>query len=300
MNSEQQEEHQPDVGKVSLGKRLKSAREELDLSIKDVADSLRLRVSVIEEIEQDKYDDAQIPTFTRGYIRGYAKLVGINTAELLLKESALASEVQPEPSMQSFSRKTRLKKNDKRLMTLTWAILSFVVGITIIWGLQADQNDELENTANNNDVNIETAVTNSDNIATSGTKAAEEIAASLVNMQSPAGVPPTAPTASAAVEKPESSHPVTVEKPEQPEAVVHKMLSMDFIADCWIDIRDGNGKRLLTGIKSRGETVRLNGKEPFKIVLGAPSAVELTYKGKTIDLSKYPPKRVARLTLPQK
>lgn len=292
MNSEQQEKHQPDVGKVSLGKRLKSAREELELSVQDVADSLRLRVSVIEEIEEDQFNETQLPTFTRGYIRGYAKLVGVNTAELLLKESPLAAEAQPEPSMISFSQKTRLQKNDNQLMTLTWAILTILVGITVIWGMQSREDEQLDNLqVEMKTVNVETAATNTDNIAT------DSMATVVVT-------PLTTPSAVANNSQANVSEDKPVEpKPNaepQPPLPVAKMLSMDFIADCWIDIRDGNGKRLMTGIKSRGESVNLDGKEPFKIVLGAPSAVKLSFKGQAIDLSNYPPKRVARLTLPKK
>ncbi|WP_205690528.1 RodZ domain-containing protein, partial [Poseidonibacter lekithochrous] len=63
---------------------------------------------------------------------------------------------------------------------------------------------------------------------------------------------------------------------------------MTFSGDCWIDIKDANGKRLETGIKKAGDKLDLDGKAPFKIVLGAPGVVKMNYQGQPVDLSTYP------------
>ncbi|GAL08798.1 putative membrane protein [Photobacterium aphoticum] len=76
-------------------------------------------------------------------------------------------------------------------------------------------------------------------------------------------------------------------------------LELSFTGDCWIDIRDANGKRLDTGIKKAGDVLKLDGAEPFKVVLGAPGVVTMSYQGKPVDLSRYPAGKVARLKLPQ-
>ncbi|MCZ7597367.1 MAG: helix-turn-helix domain-containing protein [Gammaproteobacteria bacterium] len=64
--------------KASPGMILAAARDELKWSIEDVAANLNLRVSVIEALERDDYGDLPGPTFVRGYIRAYARLLGID------------------------------------------------------------------------------------------------------------------------------------------------------------------------------------------------------------------------------
>lgn len=86
---------------------------------------------------------------------------------------------------------------------------------------------------------------------------------------------------------------------EEETVVASSDLELSFTGDCWIDIRDANGRRLDTGIKKAGDVLKLDGNEPFRVVLGAPSVVTMSYKGEPVDLSRYPAGKVARLKLPQ-
>lgn len=73
----------------TFGNRLKSAREDLRLDLKDVASQLRLRVGIIEMLEKEMYSDDMPITFLRGYLRSYAKFLEIPDTEL---NSALSVE----------------------------------------------------------------------------------------------------------------------------------------------------------------------------------------------------------------
>ncbi|WP_082967983.1 RodZ domain-containing protein [Photobacterium aquimaris] len=82
------------------------------------------------------------------------------------------------------------------------------------------------------------------------------------------------------------------------DVTVAPALALTFAADCWIDIRDANGKRLESGLKTAGQTLAVDGKAPFRVRLGAPSAVKIEIKGQPFDLSRYPAGRPVTLTLP--
>lgn len=73
----------------TFGNRLKTAREDLRLDLKDVASQLRLRVGIIEMLEKEMYSDDMPITFLRGYLRSYAKFLEIPDNEL---NSALSVE----------------------------------------------------------------------------------------------------------------------------------------------------------------------------------------------------------------
>lgn len=289
---------------AQIGTRLRLAREERNLSIKDVADSLRLRVSVIEDIENNQFNNEKITTFIRGYIRAYAKLVNIDADSLLQEQSLFPVVQQQDVKMQSFSKKTRRQKSDSRIMTLTWAIFSVAIGITIIWWWQAKQRDLIEQPQ---EIAQQNATEKTINTSTMKVSRSELVATAVETKSTEKPVvTPAKNTVETTTKKNSSVVKETVKEETVKEVTKPKVevkapnIEMNFIADCWVDIRDANGKRLLTGIKSRGEKVELNGKQPFKLVLGAPSAVELKYNGKKVDLSNYPPKRVARLSLPKK
>ncbi|MBX9705884.1 MAG: helix-turn-helix domain-containing protein [Gammaproteobacteria bacterium] len=72
---------------ASIGTQLKKAREDKGLQIDAVASQMRLGISMIQDIERNQFKD--LPgTFIRGYVRGYAKLVGLDGDELIKQYDA--------------------------------------------------------------------------------------------------------------------------------------------------------------------------------------------------------------------
>ena len=63
---------------LTPGALLQRSRQRYGWSIEDVADELKLLPYVIEAIEQDDYSQTAGWTYAVGYLRGYAKLVGID------------------------------------------------------------------------------------------------------------------------------------------------------------------------------------------------------------------------------
>lgn len=78
--------------KASPGMVLSAARKELSWNIEDVAANLNLRVSVIEALESDDYSDLPGPTFVRGYIRAYARLLGVDESEVVDEETIITNQ----------------------------------------------------------------------------------------------------------------------------------------------------------------------------------------------------------------
>ena len=126
---------------MDAGTLLKNKRESLGMTQKHIADRLRLRISVIEDIENNHFEAQQVTTFMRGYLRSYAKLVGLEEkAVLSALEQTSGVHVKPqETEMQSFSRKTNNEKHNSRIILLTWAIAIVIVGISGAWWWQNKQ-----------------------------------------------------------------------------------------------------------------------------------------------------------------
>jgi Uncharacterized protein conserved in bacteria len=332
MNTEQTEEHAQTDTQPAPGEVLKQAREKMGWSVRDVADRLRLRVSVIEDLESNNPDMDQLATFTRGYLRSYAKLMQIDPDQLLGDSNMEASSAATVQKMQSFSRKTRRQRSESRLMWLSWVIIAIAVGITGVWywqnqqamtslptQLDSEQVDELVTTPSDQDtavIDAELQPTTGE-LATDAVKAADTLqpAESAANASgegpsNPVSTPEetTAAKAQMDAQTSDAASPqetlqaqvsVTDSEPETTASANENRLVMTFTGDCWIDVRDANGERLATGIKAEGEQIILTGKTPYQLVLGAPSVVNITFNGDNIDLDGYPTGQVARLRLPQ-
>jgi len=72
------------------GSTLQSAREALEISPNDVAESLNLPLDAITGIEAGDYEKLPGVTFTRGYIRAYAKLLDLDADALVAQFDATA------------------------------------------------------------------------------------------------------------------------------------------------------------------------------------------------------------------
>ncbi|MBK5967826.1 MULTISPECIES: RodZ domain-containing protein [Thiorhodovibrio] len=67
----------------SPGRQLRVARETAQVSLKDVAHELHLSTATIEALEDDHYDGLPSEVFVVGYLRAYARLLGLDPAPLL-------------------------------------------------------------------------------------------------------------------------------------------------------------------------------------------------------------------------
>jgi len=83
------------------------------------------------------------------------------------------------------------------------------------------------------------------------------------------------------------------------DASANATINLSLNAECWMDVVDATGKRLVFGSRQAGEQLNLRGVAPVKVLLGNAAAATLSFNGEAIDLSGYPTGRVARLTLGQ-
>ncbi|MCF7483898.1 cytoskeleton protein RodZ [Vibrio sp. J1-1] len=304
---------------IEAGTLLKNKRESLGMTQKQVADRLRLRVSVIEDIENNRFESQQVATFTRGYLRSYAKVVGLDE-KVVLTALEQTTDIQPkdqEIEMQSFSRKTKHEKHNSRIMFLTWVIAIVITGISAAWWWQNQQDNSLTQVVT--DSSVEAPVPSAKELADIDQMSADELIASEpvdITASTEQSVAPdealstvesteALATISEELANTDVAEPVPVIEEasvvEEPAITVPEgmtLLTMTFKADCWIQVKDTNGKTLVSGTHKPGQDVELTGKAPFKVILGAPEGVTMTFASEPVDLSGYTSGKVARFTLP--
>ncbi|WP_243095303.1 RodZ domain-containing protein [Thermus thalpophilus] len=80
-----------------LGERLRRAREEKGLSLKEAAERLSLKVRVLEALEACRFEALPEPALARGYLRRYALLLGLDPEPLLALYPAPSPKTLPPP-----------------------------------------------------------------------------------------------------------------------------------------------------------------------------------------------------------
>ncbi len=137
--------------RLSIGARLAAARNDRGLNLRAVASELNLDVGIIEALEND--DEAALPAaiFVKGYLRNYARLVGLPEDEMVSDYSAQTGELPPltvatvedsSPLIRLPS--TRLLRNIILVLLaviLTWLSYPFIEKLISARGQETQQTD---------------------------------------------------------------------------------------------------------------------------------------------------------------
>ena len=305
MTTEQPHDFQDDSQAAGPGQLLRNAREQLGWTREQVASRIHLRLTLIAAIEADTYDKHTSHTFIRGYLRAYAKLVGIPEETILAAYEKLGLTPPDNIDMQSFSRRSRQQANDSRLKVVTWLVMLVLIGLSVAWWWQSTARrsagddalaaTEMSATVNTPEANVAPTVEVAEPVLPA---ASDAVSTQVVVSGATATLPVVATDASAAVPT-DVSGAVSTAESTTTEPAKAPQLKMSFTADCWLDVKDANGKTLFSGLKKANDELVLEGPEPLRFIIGAPMAVNLEYQGKSFDMSRYNNGRTARFSLPQ-
>ncbi|MBJ9976224.1 helix-turn-helix domain-containing protein [Pseudomonas sp. S75] len=321
------------------GEILRQAREHRDWSQAEVARRLNLTVTSLNYLETGAFDKLPGHTFARGYIRAYAKLMDMDQAPLveafdqITGTHAKGSEVH---SLGRIEEPVRLSHNILRGVSLL--LLIAVVGGGFFWwqDQSAQHGKDLSNIALEH-VEVESAdgttqihaLDEPEDQAVSagqqpessplpldqsaaGTAESESAAPAAEPSEQAPATPPATPAATAPAQahvqaQPQHSTagavaatPTPVPAGEPAAAVAGEgKVAIQFSADCWTQVTDGNGKVLFSGIKRKGENLDLAGKPPFAVRLGFARGAQVSFNGQAVDVAPFTSGETARLKLGQ-
>jgi len=115
---------------LTPGALLQRSRQRYGWSIEDVADELKLLPYVVEAIEQDDYSQMAGWTYAVGYLRSYAKLVGIDIDSTISKHKSLFPQKEDGPGTMTH----RAVGKVSIPISFNW-IVTIMVVIIVIGGL---------------------------------------------------------------------------------------------------------------------------------------------------------------------
>lgn len=143
---------------LTLGEKLQQAREARGATIAEVAEQTRISPLYIESIENNDYRILPGGIFNKGFVKSFAKYVGVDEQEALQDYlNLMASQEMPvsdEPKTYKPEVLTDERANSSNLMTIVFAVI--ILGL-MTWGiltlvnyLQSEQNQTVANTNTNN------------------------------------------------------------------------------------------------------------------------------------------------------
>lgn len=123
------------VTQAGLGKRLRATRESLRLSEKDAAARLHLNAKLIPIMENEDFDNGLPPTFMRGYLRSYARMLNIPEAEINATVAQLEANLPQAPvAVAAPILKTQAShQNYRYLRLMTYVVVAMLAALVSIW-----------------------------------------------------------------------------------------------------------------------------------------------------------------------
>lgn len=70
-----------------------------------------------------------------------------------------------------------------------------------------------------------------------------------------------------------------------------------FSSDCWVEIRDAEGRGIVSDLGREGQTLEVFGQGPFRVLLGYARGVQLTYNGEPVGLASHIRNDIASLVV---
>ncbi len=316
-----------------VGQQLKQARERKGLSDADIAQAQHLRPAIIQAIEAGDYSQVDSELFLKGYVRAYAKQVGLDDnaviAELDRELEPLRQqreqEVQANPLVDIERRRRRKRQIARAVMLLAVAalagylILAYLMPEQELPVLEGAEPPAVENQAEAPDEEMEPAESPALESEPESSSASAMAEADVQDVEAQSGAvaesapepaveieqaPPASVTAEEDAVSETGSAPDTAAvtpaaeapieqasvQPEPTPAIATEAgrLQISFGDDCWVQVSDGAGNRLVNSLQRSGDQIDVTGEEPLRVVIGAVSAVDsIRYQGEPVNMGGF-------------
>ncbi|MFK0571853.1 helix-turn-helix domain-containing protein [Endozoicomonas sp.] len=271
---------------VSPGTILAEARNAQGLSVAEVAESLKITDTYVRAIEESTFDVLPQSAFVRGYIRNYARLVGLS-GEQLVKEfdRYIGRDGVDTPRLKGTRKVNPLRAHSapSPVHALALVLVVSLGGLSYyLWNYWLDAEPVAE-FAMVEEVSESPEIINS-NVQVAPVeveKTAEEFTSTTVSET--VEPEPAEEEPGQMVEEPEFP-PINIENTEIVDATAEdaakimaklgKELVIDFSGDCWVEIKDATGEILVSTVQKAGTSINLDVFPPVSVRFGNTAGVE--------------------------
>lgn len=307
---------------VLPGERLRRAREERGLSQEEACKHLRLSSSYMRALEQDDYERLPEAPFIKGYLRNYARFLGLPAEELARQFQQRVDEMrQDEHEREQAALDEAPSDREWRLPAL--AVLVVVLLVAVGWWLwPRDQMSAPDPAVDDGGRGGEATFDNPappeapEPVMPESSEPVEPADDSLQPLPENGGdneqgsEPPSNQSNDGSSGGEAASRPELAEQVPQPQASQTELaaapgedgidsLTLEFSRVCWIKVVDATGATLTQGQQNAGGSVNLDGEAPFRVTLGDAAAVSaVRVNDSAVSLPSHRSGDVVRVTLP--
>jgi cytoskeleton protein RodZ len=309
LENSEAEFHEP----PAFGQQLMLAREKAGMTIDEAARELNLSEETVEAIEDSDLDRLPPVAFVQGYIRSYARLLGLSEDKIFEEfEEEVPHQIETElhprsPLPEQASSQTPVIKLISTLIMLSAVVVLLYAAFS--YYIEKSERIEKAGLADNEDVMAQLPpeaplIEQYTRIDEDDALVVEPLIAAGEEEQAEAGTDAEpvvslqqemeALAADEAADKAVSDVPVSETAVEEikPVVTIQPITGGDVLAlsaeqESWAEIVDANDIRLFYGMIKPDQALSLTGQAPFDIFLGNAPVVSMSLNSINIDMTKY-------------
>ena len=118
------------------GEQLRSAREAVGMSVQEVATHMYLDSRIVKALEGDDYEELPAPTFVRGYLRGYARLLDIAPEPII--QAFEQRDIAPPSLVADLAVKSQIRSGDFPFRIVTYIVVAALIVLVVLWWRSQD------------------------------------------------------------------------------------------------------------------------------------------------------------------
>ncbi len=118
----------------SIGAELRAARERMGLRLEDVAERTKVRPGILTDIEGDRHDRLPALTYTLGFVKAFARTVGVDPVHAADRYRLESAKGDPVPTLVDLQPLEARRLPSKGLVAATTALLLLLLGGFWAWG----------------------------------------------------------------------------------------------------------------------------------------------------------------------
>ena len=304
----------------SPGGAIRKAREQVEMSLEELAAHTKLARTTLDALESDRFEDLSESVYVRGYYRKCAKVLDLDGERLIAgyeaRASAMMANVPPAKVLLAGSNPTEPRGTGRTVIAVL-VVVAAVVGV--LWWVQQDRPSTdtpptlVTPPVSGRDGPVEPPPVRRPALVLEsqlGTPSVgdDEAAGGEVEAESDT-LPDTAAQAEVSSPAPQAEPvetgdepaavPERAESPADAPAAAAPTLVLRFKENSWVRVEDARGQSLASGLISSGSVRELRGVAPYTVFLGFAPGVDVSLDGQAVDLAPHTRSNdTARLTLP--
>ncbi|MGZ4787467.1 MAG: RodZ domain-containing protein [Terriglobales bacterium] len=304
----------------SFGDRLRREREMRGISLEEIATATKISSRNLRALEEEKFNQLPGGIFNKGFVRAYAKFLGIDEEQMVAEYVSASSETEAarEQKLKSDLSKVEFKRDDEDQREILlepksqWGTIAVIVlmAVAAFGGYEYYQKRKAERqhqaqvpppvvttqTASVPTTPVQTsapattpqapapttnATASGQLLAAPSTTSSDKTGSASAQTQPPPQIEPPKPASQkAATELPTTASKKPAEMQSSPSGPIDVKIHAK--QDSWVSIT-ADGKTIMKGTLAAASERAVRAKEQVVVVLGNAGGVEVSYNGKTLE-----------------